>query len=150
MLNLIPGKVTQVLGDFQKRVWHSVGVEDHGRVVILFENGATADYWISNIAALARPKWLILGTKGAIRADWGSDSLHVVSHTSGVPLVSTADIALPGYGSTEYYRTVADHLLMGEQLEVTPEQARRVIGVIDAAQRSWRAGSSVAPTGDWS
>jgi len=150
MLNLIPDQVTQVMGDFQKRVWHSVGIEDHGRVIIRFENGATADYWNSSIAALTRPKWLILGTKGAIRAEWDSDRLNVVSYASGVRLESSVAVTLPSYGSTQYYRTVADHLLMGEELAVTPEQARRVIGVIDAAQRSWRAGASVAPTADWS
>ena len=150
ILNLIPGQVTQVMGDFQKRVWNSVGIEDHGRVIIRFESGATADYWNSSIAAITRPKWLILGTQGAIRAEWRSDSLEVVSYASGVPLESRVTVTLPGYGSTQYYRTVADHLLMGEQLAVTPEQARRVIGVIDAAQRSWRAGASVAPTTDWS
>ena len=57
-------------------------------------------------------------------------------------------VTLPGYGSTQYYRNVADHLLMGEELLVKPEQARRVIGVIDAAQRSSSLGCSVAP-GAW-
>ena len=144
ILNLVPGRITQVMGDFQKRVWHSVGIEDHGRVIIRFDDGAVADYWISSIAAISRPKWLILGTKGAIQADWG-DELTVVSYSSGIRMESKVKVTLPGYGSTQYYRNVADHLLMGEELAVTPEQARRVIGVIDAAQRSWQAGASVSP-----
>ena len=144
MLNLVPGRIKQVMGDFQKRVWHSVGIEDHGQVMIWFEGDVTADYWISSIAAISRPKWLILGTKGAIQADWG-DELTVVSYSSGIRMESKVKVTLPGYGSTQYYRNVADHLLMGEELAVTPEQARRVIGVIDAAQRSWQAGASVSP-----
>jgi hypothetical protein len=54
-------------------------------------------------------------------------------------------VTLPGYGSTEYYRTVADHLLLGEPLAVTPEQARRVIGVIEAGLLSSAKGASVPP-----
>ena len=144
ILNLVPGKVTQVMGDFQKRVWHDVTNEDHGQAYIRFDSGVTADYWVSSIAAINRPKWLILGTKGAIQANW-SDELTVVSHASGVRLESKVKVTLPGYGSTQYYRNIADHLLLGEPLWVTPESARRVIGVIDAAQRSSELEQSVAP-----
>jgi scyllo-inositol 2-dehydrogenase (NADP+) len=143
MLNLVPAKITQVTGDFQKRVWNSVSNEDHGQAWVRFENGVTADYWTSQIAALSRPKWLILGTKGAIRANWG-DELELVSYANGIRQDSRVKVALPGYGSVQYYRNVADHLLMGEELIVKPEQARRVIGVIDAAQRSSQLGQSVA------
>ncbi len=144
MLNLVPSKITQVTGDFQKRLWNSVTNEDHGQAWIRFENGVTADYWVSSMAALGRPKWLILGTKGAIRSDW-KDEIELVSYASGVRQDSKVKVTLPGYGSVQYYRNVADHLLMGEELIVKPEQARRVIGVIDAAQRSAQSGASVAP-----
>jgi scyllo-inositol 2-dehydrogenase (NADP+) len=143
VLNLVPARITQVTGDFQKRVWNSVSSEDHGEAWIRFENGVTADYWTSQIAALSRPKWLILGTKGAIRADW-KDELELVTYANGIRLDSQVKVTLPGYGSIQYYRNVADHLLMGEELIVKPEQARRVIGVIDAAQRSSQSGRSVA------
>jgi predicted dehydrogenase/type 1 glutamine amidotransferase len=143
VLNLVSAKITQVTGDFQKRVWNAVSNEDHGEAWIRFANGVTADYWTSQIAALSRPKWLILGTKGAIRADW-KDEIELVSVTSGMRQDSSVKVSLPGYGSVQYYRNVADHLLMGEELIVKPEQARRVIGVIDAAQRSSREGRSVA------
>jgi scyllo-inositol 2-dehydrogenase (NADP+) len=144
ILNLVPSKITQVTGDFQKRVWNAVTNEDHGQAYIRFENGVTADYWISSIAAISRPKWLILGTKGAITSDW-KDEIRLVSFASGVRQDSTVKVTLPGYGSVQYYRNVADHLLLGEELLVKPEQARRVIGVIDAAQRSSQLGQSVAP-----
>lgn len=144
ILNLVPSKVAQVTGDFQKRVWHEVTNEDHGQAYIRFENGVTADYWISSIAAFGRPKWLILGTKGAIRADWRDDFVTVASYTSGIRLESQVPVTLPSYGSVEYYRNIADHLLLGEKLLVTPESARRVIAVIDAAARSNKAGESVS------
>ncbi|MHB1458673.1 MAG: Gfo/Idh/MocA family protein, partial [Armatimonadota bacterium] len=144
ILNMVPSKVTQVMGDFQKRVWNSVTNEDHGQAYIRFENGVTADYMTSSIAAISRPKWTILGTKGAIQSDW-DEMIHLVSYASGIKLDSKTKSSLPGYGCTQYYRNVADHLLMDEELAVKPEQARRVIGVIDAAQRSSEQGVSVPP-----
>ncbi|MHB0998778.1 MAG: ThuA domain-containing protein [Armatimonadota bacterium] len=144
VLNMVPSKITQVMGDFQKRVWNSVTNEDHGQAYIRFENGVTADYMTSSIVAISRPKWTILGTKGAIQSDW-DEMIHLVSYASGIKVDSRTKNALPGYGCTQYYRNVADHLLMDEELAVKPEQARRVIGVIDAAQRSSEAGTSMAP-----
>ncbi|NLG52320.1 MAG: Gfo/Idh/MocA family oxidoreductase, partial [Chloroflexi bacterium] len=144
VLNLVPSKITQVMGDFQKRVWHMVTNEDHGQAYIRFENGCTVDYMTSSIAASSRPKWRIMGTKGAIETISGDD-LRLITFANGIRQDSTINVTLPGYGSTQYYRNVADHLLMGEELNVTPESARRVIGVIDAAQRSSQLGKSVAP-----
>jgi predicted dehydrogenase/type 1 glutamine amidotransferase len=142
-LGLVPAKITQVMGDFQKRVWHMVSNEDHGEVWVRFANGVTVDYLVSSITASSRPKWRICGTQGAIEANWG-DEIKVVSFASGIRQDSTVKVTLPGYGSTQYYRNVADHLLLGEELIVKPEQARRVVGVIDAAQRSSKLGASVA------
>ena len=143
ILNLVPSKVTQVMGNFQKRVWHMVTNEDFGQVYIKFENGCTADYLISSISASSRPKWRINGTLGSIEQNWGDITL--VSFMNGVRQDSTIKVTLPGYGSTQYYRNVADHLLLGEDLIVKPEQARRVIGIIEAGQISAKRGTSVPP-----
>ncbi|HOS44791.1 MAG TPA: ThuA domain-containing protein, partial [Armatimonadota bacterium] len=144
ILNLMPeAKITQVMGNFQKRVWHAVTNEDFGQAYIRFDNGATADYITSQISASGRPKWRIQGTLGAIEHNGGDITL--TSFANGVRQDSTVKVTLPGYGSVEYYRNVADHLLMGEELIVTPEQARRVIGVIEAARRSSELGASVPP-----
>lgn len=142
ILNLVPARIAQVTGDFQKRVWHAVSNEDHGQAYIRFENGVTADLMISSISALPRTKWRIFGTQGAIEADW-KEEIRVVSHVSGVRHDGTVKVTLPGYGSTQYYRNIADHLLLGEPLEVRPEQARRVIAVIEAAMHSASLGRSV-------
>ena len=134
ILNLVPARVTQVMGNFQKRVWNAVTNEDFGQAYIRFANGVTADYITSTISASSRPKWRINGTKGAIEQNWGDITL--ITFVNGIRQQSVVKVTLPGYGSSEYYRNVADHLLMGEELAVKPEQARRVIGVIEAAQLS--------------
>ncbi len=144
ILNMVPAKITQINGNFQKRVWKSVTNEDFGQVTIRFDNGCTADYLTSHISAAGRPLWRINGTKGAIERH-GGDTLTLISYANGFRQESTVKVTLPSYGSTEYYRTVADHLLYGEELVVTPEQARRVIGVIEAGQISSEKGASVPP-----
>lgn len=143
ILNLVPSKITQITGDFQKRVWHVVTNEDHGEVFIRFENGVTADFMISNISAIPRPKWRILGTKGAIEANWNNE-IRLVSYVSGIAQDSLLKVETENRWS-EYYRNILDHLLMKEALIVKPEQARRVIGVIEAGIRSAQLGISVPP-----
>jgi scyllo-inositol 2-dehydrogenase (NADP+) len=143
ILNLVPAKITQVTGNFQKRVWNAVTNEDFGQVYIRFANGCTVDYLTSSISASSRPKWRINGTKGAIESNWGD--INLISYVNGFRQESAIKVTLPGYGSTEYYRNVADHLLLGEELTVKPEQARRVIGVIEAGLISSEKGASVPP-----
>ncbi len=146
ILNLVPSRITGIYGDFQKRVWFSVSNEDHGQAVIRFENGTTADFMISSIAAISKPKWKILGTKGAIEVSWDTtDRINLVSYASEVKQEGVVKVTLPGYGCTEYYRNIADHLLMDEELIVKPEQSRRVIGVIEAAEQSSKSGKVVVP-----
>lgn len=145
ILNLVPSKITSIYGDFQKRVWFSVSNEDHGQALIRFENDVTADFMISSIAAISKPKWKILGTKGAIEVNWETpDRVNLVRFISGVKHEGFVKVA-QSYGCTEYYRNIADHLLFGEELIVKVEQSRRVIGVIEAAEKSSKIGKSVEP-----
>jgi predicted dehydrogenase len=123
-------------------VWNHVTNEDHGEVWIRFDSGATVDYLDSTICSSSRPKWRIQGTKGSITMDKG-DEITVVSHVSGIRQDSVVKWNLPNYGSTPYYRNIADHLLMNEELAITGEQARRVIGVIEAGMESSKLGKSV-------
>ena len=146
ILNLAPYKISQIEGVFHKRVWHSVTNEDYGQVVIHFENGVTADYIASQISAIPRPKWRILGTLGAIEVNW--NEIHLVSYALGIKQDSTVK---PDTGKnlySEYYRNIADHLLMSEELIVKPEQAKRVIEVIESAELSAKTGKSVPPIGE--
>ena len=50
-----------------------------------------------------------------------------------------------------FHRNLADHLHLGEPLAVTPASVRRVIAVLEAAQRSsTRGGAAVALDADGS
>ena len=84
VVNLIPSRIRQVTGFFHKLVWHEVSVEDQARAIILFENEAVADILWSNIAAIRKPLWRILGTSGAIE-DSGRQALAGYSPAPGSP-----------------------------------------------------------------
>ncbi len=145
ILNIVPSKIKGIFGDFQKRLWYSVTNEDHGQAIIRFENNTIADFMISSIVAMPKPKWKILGTYGAIEVNWETpDRVNFVSFISGERKDGYVK-AGQSYGWFEYYRNIADHLLMGEELIVKPEQSRRVIGVIEAAELSSKLGKIVEP-----
>ena len=46
----------------------------------------------------------------------------------------------PGWG---FHQNLADHLLLGEDLAVAPEQSRDVVAVLEAAHRSGAEGGSL-------
>ncbi|MCM8821439.1 MAG: Gfo/Idh/MocA family oxidoreductase [Candidatus Omnitrophica bacterium] len=148
ILNLVPSKIESIYGDFQKRVWFSVTNEDHGHALIRFKNGVLADFIISSIAAINKPKWKIFGTRGAIEVNWETtDRINFVSFVSGIKQEGFVK-APQSTGWVDYYRNIADHLLMNEELLVKPEQSRRIIGVIEAAEKSSETGSLMAPFED--
>jgi len=139
ILNLIPEKIENVTGFFHKRVWLDVTNEDQTQAIIRFKNGAMADLQVSSIARLGKPKFRILGTKGAIVDEW-KGTLRLATAVEGIPI----DTEVKYKESTwpEYYQNLAATLLDGAPLEVTPESARRVIGVIETAEKSARSGQA--------
>jgi len=148
ILCMVNSEVVSVMGDLQKRVWHSVTNEDHGQVYMRFKNGVTAEFMISNIAAVNKPKWLILGTKGSVVLNEGPEQpIMLTSLTGGIWHEGQVKIVMPQNTWVQYYRNIADHLLMGEELIVKPEQARDVIAMIEAVSKSSELGRSVSLNG---
>ncbi|MCX7967935.1 MAG: Gfo/Idh/MocA family oxidoreductase [Armatimonadetes bacterium] len=137
LLQLIPHPIESVVGSFHKLKWHDVTNEDHVQAFIRFANGAVADVQFSTIASAGKPRWFILGTEGAIVDRWeGKFSLYFF--VNGV----RAETQVPYKQSRwfEFYRNVANHLLRGEELAIKPEQARRVIAIMEYAERSAKQG----------
>lgn len=143
VLNLVPAKLTEVSGYFQeKRVWHDVTNEDHCKTALRFENGCCALIELSSLAAVKKNRWRILGTLGGL-LDLGDGKFQVVSHRDGIAMI--AEVAYMESDWEAYHRNVVDHLMFDEPLEVTPESARRVIGVIEQAGKSSRTGHALPP-----
>ena len=162
ILNLLPGAVEMVSGFEHKRLWHDVSNADQARIRLRFGGGREAEFMHSDIAAAAKPKWYILGTKGAIVADWRTETVKarnwsgdlLESHlapSEALPTVTvhlrqesgtvdTQQLTLPPSPIFPFHRNLANHILAGEALAVTPAQARRNIAVMEAATISAREG----------
>lgn len=141
LLQLIPEKIQSVVGFFYKLKWHEVTNEDHVQAVIRFANGTMADVEFSTVAAATKPRWFILGTDGAIISEGNQFRVHFFVHGH------RAEMTVPYKQSTwgEFYRNVANHLLHGEELVIKPEQARRVIAIMETAEKSAKQGGKALP-----
>ncbi len=154
VLDLVPERITGVNGYFHKLVWHEISDEDQVRAVIRFANGAVADVTWSHIAAIGKPLWRILGTKGGI-LDTGAGGN--VGYEKQIRGPSGGSLTLVTYGDAgrqeeevpyldsdwpTYWQDVADHLLRAGPVPVSGEFGRRVIGVFEAAERSSATGQT--------
>jgi predicted dehydrogenase len=140
LLRIMPEPIENVTGFFQKRVWMDVTNEDQVQAIIRFKGGKLADVQMTQISKAGKPRWRILGTKGAI-VDQGNGSFKVFFDAEG--LAAEAEVRYKPSDWDAYYRNVADHLLNGAPLEITPESARRVIAVMEAAEKSSALGQAV-------
>jgi predicted dehydrogenase len=162
MLQLLPGRVLRVAAGAHKRVWLDVTNADQVRVDLTFESGEQATFLQSDVAAALKPKWYVLGTAGAVVADWRRETITSRAWTGDLveePLqpseaparvslhrpdgaggVSVTELALPARVRNGFYRNLADHLLLGEPLAVHADEARRNVAVMEAATRSARSG----------
>jgi len=138
ILNLMPGKMESVYGFLQKLVWHDVTNEDHIQAIIRFQGGRYAEYQQSSIAAVGKPKWRILGSLGGILVEPGTKAVKVVSFARGYR--EEAEVPFMESDWDAYYMNVADHLLSGDPLAVTPESARRVIAVLELCEKAAHTG----------
>jgi predicted dehydrogenase len=158
LLDLIPGSVVRVVASAHKRVWHDVTNADQARVQLRFSGGVEAEFLHSDVAAALKPKWYILGTRGALVADWrhtviqsrewtGDLREERLAPAEALPRVTVHRrdragaihqevLTLPPGASHPFHRNLADHLLDGDALAVQPAEARRTVAVLAAAQYS--------------
>jgi scyllo-inositol 2-dehydrogenase (NADP+) len=165
ILQLIPDRVVSVRGVEQKRVWHDVTNADHAVVSLRFAGGQEAEFMHSDIAAAVKPKWYILGTRGAIAGHWRQETvksrrwsgdlveerlalaealpdIYVYTRELG-GAIHEQHLTLPDPPLYAFHRNLANHLHNGEPLAVPPEQSRRNIAVMEAAKRSAESGGKI-------
>ena len=143
LLNLSNKRIKSVSGDFQKRKWHGSTNEDYTYALIRFEDDTTATLEQGNLAAIPRAGWRILGTDGGISSAEPGQDLTMVRF-DGDRRIETAVPACKSHRSG-FHQNIGNHLIMGEGLVVTAEQARRVIGVIWLAEQSANQGGQPLP-----
>jgi predicted dehydrogenase len=171
VLQLLGGLPRLVQAHGHKRVWHDVTNHDQIRVRMTWSDGREAEFLQSDIAAVRRPKFYVQGTAGTLMGTYRTITLEAIEPGRGYVATQAHHAEAPaelvlaryesGYGISEtrlppaleqpyaFHRNLADHLHLGEPLAVTPASVRRVIAVLEAAQRSsTRGGAAVVLDGD--
>lgn len=169
ILLLMEGTPASVTTTRHKRVWHDITNDDQVRVRLAWADGREAEFLQSDIAGVRRPKLYVQGTEGTVAGSYRPVVTETVEHVHGyrrheshhaeAPVDLTLARYERGYGLTQttlpplpaepwpFHRNIADHLLLGEPLEVDPVDVRRVIGVLEAAQRSGDEGGRTIELG---
>ncbi|MBV8822427.1 MAG: Gfo/Idh/MocA family oxidoreductase [Ktedonobacteraceae bacterium] len=165
ILNLIADPVVSLRAVEHKRVWHDVTNADQASVHLRFAAGQEAEFMHSDIAAVMKPKWYILGERGAIVGHWRQETVKTrrwsgdlleehLAPSEALPNLSvftceTGDIIheqrlmLPPAPLYAFHRNLANHLHNDEPLAVPAEEARRNIIVMEAAKRSVERGGEI-------
>ena len=165
IVGLIPERIQTVISTRQKRVWHDVTNADQGRIQIRFAGGQEAEFMHSDIAAMRKPKWYLLGTDGAIIGYWKDVVEYEIDavvyfkqhdipatempadlrlhrrHPSGQ--IVTQKLAIPERKHYLFHQNIADHLLTGEPIVAPLEHSVRVVAILEAAARSAANGGTL-------
>jgi predicted dehydrogenase len=170
VVSLMPGPVSTVISTRHNRVWHDVTNADQERIQMRFAGGLEAEFIHSDIAAVRKPKWYLLGTKGAIVGHWRDVTFYetdpvVYFHEHDIPAtemvpdltlyhrhhsgqIVAQKLALPEREHYLFHRNLADHLLTGEPIVAPLDDSVRVVGILEAAARSAAKGGTVEVLND--
>ena len=158
VLDLLPGEVESVTAVNHKRVWHDVTNADHSRMTLHFSGGREATFVYSDLAAALKPRWYVLGTRGALTGEWRHTSVvsrnaigtldeDILAPADAPPQVRmhspTGDVTELAFRAAEPHPFHADlslWLQYGFAPRVRGEQSRRVISMLEAAEESARMG----------
>lgn len=168
LMDMIPSRVISVYGSLLSIF--SGEVDDNIKVVLRFENGVTALCEMSTNCFVNLPRWHVSCMDGtAVVEDWACNGRMVQLNTDAAmewgedivyteagptrtmaprPAHTTRQIPLPEVQTdwTEYYGNICDVLDGHAELIVTPEQALRVMRVIDLLFESERTHTGIVCT----
>ena len=148
ILQLMPDTVRSISAHAHKLVWHDVTNSDQVRVDLTFAGGAQATFLQSDIASVRKPKWYVLGTRGAVVGDWQAEAVPA-DFPARVKVFRPGDggsheelLQLSPRDDNGFYSNLADHLAWDEPLAVTPHEARRTVAVMETATQSIKRGGT--------
>ena len=141
ILSILPGQIDFVTGLNQKRVWDHITNADHAQVIINFKDGVQASFINSDLSAARKPKFYILGTKGAIVGDWDTSGDGAVADLPAI--ISVYDnqgeayiaeyVEAPPYA---FHTSLSDCLTEQIPMSVQAQQSRDVVAIMAAAESS--------------
>ena len=124
----------------KQSTWKKDTNEDEGFAVVRFTNGKWLTLNMSSLESNPERSFLeVTGTLGSIILEWGFN--EVITH-DGADVIATR-YANPESEGWRLYQNIADHLVKGRKLIITPEWARRPIHILDLAGRSARQGKAL-------
>lgn len=146
-LQLLDGEILEVSGFAKKGYWGPRTQwgddtnEDEGLAVVRLSNGQWLQLTITSIDAKGKEGQLeITGTEGTYVFDGGSWTVY--KHQDGVKTVASG--RNPKSEGWKFYQNIADHLVNGDDLIITPEWSRRPIHILDLACKSAEANQALA------
>ena len=151
ILSIVPSSVDFVSGLNQKRMWDHVTNADHAQVTINFKDGLQAVFINSDLAAARKPKFYVLGTKGALVGNWDTSAGDSVADLPAIISLHGADgsselidhVSIEPYS---FYASLVAFLNDGTPMSVVAEQSRDVVAIMQAAEESALAnGNPVSP-----
>jgi scyllo-inositol 2-dehydrogenase (NADP+) len=141
ILAIVPDQIEFVSGVNQKRVWNHITNADHAQVSINFKAGVQATFINSDLAAARKPKFYLLGTKGALVGNWDESGSGAVADRSAIITLHLADGSskvLPpvNAASFAFHKSVANFLNNQVKMDVQAGQSRDVVAIMQAAELS--------------
>lgn len=141
ILGVINDDVVHVSGQNHKRVWMHATNADHAHVTITFANGTQATFVNSDLAAARKPKFYVLGTKGAIVGDWNPAAEPAVADLPAILTLfgsdgSRSSVSLDSVEKFAFHKSLVDHIAAKTPTEVLALQSRNVVAIMEAAERS--------------
>ena len=165
IVGLMGRRTIAVQATRHKRVWHDVTNADQESITVRFADGSEALFIHSDIAAVRKPKWYILGTRGAIVGHWQDVTSHIpddVHYYQAHPIPATEmpphlllnrrqaegamvrqQMAIPERQAYAFHHNLADHVHWGEPLAAPLKDSIHVVTILEAAARSMAKGGSV-------
>jgi scyllo-inositol 2-dehydrogenase (NADP+) len=148
-LQIIDDDMTEVTGYAKtgfwasKTAWKKDTNEDVASAVVRFKSGKWLTLTVSSLESNPKAGQLeISGTKGSYVFDGGT--FELIQH-DGDRKVTTKGKNTESLWP-KFYKNVADHLVKGTKLVITPEWARRPIHILDLAGQSIKKGSALKTT----
>jgi scyllo-inositol 2-dehydrogenase (NADP+) len=162
VLNMMDAPIVSLVGDLQL-IKDAGDAEDHVHFFMKAKNGRTADIIVSTAAAIPGPKWVFFGSCGGLSSDGKTTTLRYYD-PNAVPKLKVIDGAaanrkygnddvLPwkeetrptapinNYGS--FYDSVANTLIHGKPMAVTPEQGADVLRITEWIRKGTKFPSAI-------
>jgi len=140
ILDLVSTPLKSVSGINHKRVWDHVTNADHAQVTLTFEDGKQALFVNSDLAAIRKPKFYILGTKGGLVGDWDLTGKNAADNPAIITVFNddgTSEVIKHiDIEPFSFHKSLVSYLVDKKPMTITALQSRDVVAIMQAAEDS--------------